>query len=316
MDYTNTIKQQALVLGFDLVGVTAADVLEDAQRKHFVQWLAKGNAAGMDYLRNNIEKRFDPDKLLEGAKSILCVALNYKPSQSIPAGPCRIADFALYEDYHEFIKQRLRVLAEFITQTVSEKSVQFKICVDSVPLAERALAQRAGLGWIGKNKSLIHPEFGCQLLLGELITTAELTPDEPFRENLCGDCVQCLRVCPTGALSDDDTFDGRKCISYLTIEHKGDIPSQLADKIGSRLFGCDQCISVCPFHKKAPTCSNKEFQFSHRRTTLRPENILNWIQEDFDSHFNNSSIKRLGLERLQRNAKICMENRPDRVQPE
>jgi epoxyqueuosine reductase len=304
----NKIKQQALSLGFDLAGVTTAQPLDEAQQRHFIQWLGKGNAAGMEYLRNNIEKRFDPGKLLGSAKSVICVALNYKPSQSVPAGPCRIADYALYEDYHEFIRQRLKVLADFITQTAADNDIQFKVCVDSVPLAERALAKRAGLGWIGKNKSLIHPILGCQLLLGELITTLQLTPEEPFEKDLCGNCEQCLLACPTGALSDDGEFDSRKCISYLTIEEKGNIPQELAEKIGNRLFGCDQCILACPYQENAPLCTNKEFQFYLQRTGLRPEDILNWTQEDFDRHFKNSSIERLGLERFKRNAHICCRN--------
>jgi epoxyqueuosine reductase len=303
-----SIKKKALSLGFDLAGVTTAEPLDDAQQRHFIQWLGKGNAAGMDYLCRNIEKRFDPGKLLSGAKSVICVALNYKPSQSVPAGPCRVADYALYEDYHEFIRQRLKILADFITQTAADNDIQFKVCVDSVPLAERALAKRAGLGWIGKNKSLIHPKLGCQLLLGELITTLELTPDESFEKDMCGACSQCLRACPTGALSDDGGFDSRKCISYLTIEEKGNIPQELAGKIGNRLFGCDQCVLACPYQEKAPACAHKEFQLFHQRTTLRPEDILAWTQDDFDRHFKNSSVERLGLERLQRNARICMEN--------
>jgi epoxyqueuosine reductase len=308
MEHTKTIKEQALALGFDLTGVTSAKPLDENYRLHFVQWLDKGNAAGMEYLRYNIEKRFAPAQLLDGAKSVICVAVNYKPSQVVSDGPCRIADFALYEDYHEFIRQRLKALADFITQIVPGKYIQFKICVDSVPLAERALAKRAGLGWIGKNKSLIHPTLGGQLLLGELITTLELAPDEPFEKDLCGACSKCLRACPAGALSDDGEFDSRKCISYLTIEHKGDIPQDLADKIGNRLFGCDQCIVTCPYQQKAPACTNKEFQFYPQRTALRSRQILDWTQEDFDRHFKNSSIERLGLERLKRNAHICCQN--------
>lgn len=308
MEYVDTIKERALAIGFDAVGITTAEPLNDDQRRYFVRWLDKGNAAGMNYLRNNIEKRFDPGKLLDGAKSVICVALNYKPPQAIPAGPCRVADYALYEDYHEFIRKRLLLLADFIAQTALEKDIRFKVCVDSIPLAERALVCRAGLGWIGKNKSLIHPHFGCQLLLGELITTLELSPDEPFKENLCGDCTQCLQACPTGALSVDGEFDSRKCISYLTIEDKSNIPQNLAEKIGNRLFGCDACILACPFHAKAPACANKDFRFFPWRNVLRSEEILNWTWDDFESYFKGSPIERLGLERLCRNARICRQN--------
>jgi epoxyqueuosine reductase len=308
MEFKDKIKKKALELGFDLAGITSAAPVSEIQREYFRDWVGQGCAGGMEYLGRNIEKRFSPGQLLDGAKSVICVALNYKLSQDIPAGAARVADYALYEDYHEFIKARLSALADFITQTAAEKSIRFKICVDSVPLAERALAQRAGLGWIGKNKSLIHPALGGQLLLGELITTLELAADAPFEKDLCGDCDQCLRACPSEALSETGNFDSRKCISYLTIEEKGDIPQDLAKKIGNRLFGCDQCISVCPYQAAAPACVNKDFQFFPQRRILQPEQISTWTQADFEQMFKGSAVERLGLERLKRNARICLQN--------
>jgi epoxyqueuosine reductase len=308
MECKKKIERKALTLGFDLAGVTTAAPLSENYRRSFQDWLNKGNAAGMEYLGRNIEKRFDPSKLLDEAKSVICVALNYKPPPNIPVGPCKIANYALYEDYHEFIKQRLFQLADFISQSTTGKNIRFRVCVDSAPLAERLLAQRAGLGAVGKHKSLIHPAFGGQLLLGELITTLELAADEPFEENLCGDCVRCIQSCPTGALGGDGDFDSRKCISYLTIEEKGDVPKDLAEKISNRLFGCDECVLACPYQAAAPACSNKDFQIFPERSALQPEQILNWTQDDFDRYFKNSSVERLGLERLKRNARICREN--------
>jgi epoxyqueuosine reductase len=308
MELKDKIKQKALTLGFDLAGITTAAPVDENSRRHFEDWLDRGYAGGMDYLGRNIEKRFNPAELLDGAKSVICVALNYKLPGDVPAGAARVADYALYEDYHEFIKARLSALAEFIAQTAAEKNIRFKICVDSVPLAERALAQRAGLGWIGKHHGLIHPTFGGQLLLGELITTLELAADAPFEKDLCGDCEQCLRACPSGALNETGDFDGRKCISYLTIEEKSDIPQDLAKKIGNRLFGCDECISACPYQAAAPVCANKEFQFFPQRRVLQPEDILNWTQADFEQTFKDSAVERLGLERLKRNAHVCLQN--------
>jgi epoxyqueuosine reductase len=305
MEIKDKIKGKTLELGFDLAGVTAAAPVDESHCRHFRDWLGQGSAGGMEYLGRNIEKRFAPADLLDGARSVVCVALNYKPSQDVPAEGARVADYALYEDYHEFIKARLSALAEFITQSAAEKNIRFKICVDSVPLAERALAQRAGLGWIGKHHGLIHPTLGGQLLLGELITTLELAADAPFEKDLCGDCEQCLRACPTGALSGTGNFDGRKCISYLTIEEKGDIPPEFAAKIGNRLFGCDECVSACPYQAAAPVCANKEFQFFPQRRVLQPEQILNWTQADFEQVFKSSAVERLGSERLNRNARIC-----------
>jgi epoxyqueuosine reductase len=308
MEFKDKIKQKALELRFDLAGITSAAPVSEIQREYFRDWLGQGCAGGMEYLGRNIEKRFSPGELLDGARSVICVALNYKPSQDIPAGGARVADYALYEDYHEFIRRHLSALADFIAQSAAGKNIRFKICVDSVPLAERALAQRAGLGWIGKNKSLIHPTLGGQLLLGELITTLELPPDAPFEKDLCGDCDQCLRACPTGVLSETGNFDSRKCISYLTIEEKGDIPQDLAKKIGNRLFGCDQCISVCPYQAAAPVCANKNFRFFPQRRVLQPAQILNWTQADFEQTFKSSAVERLGLERLKRNARVCLQN--------
>ena len=308
MEFKDKIKKKALELGFDLAGITSAAPISEIQREYFRDWVVKGCAGGMEYLGRNIEKRFSPGELLDGARSVVCVALNYKPPGDIPTESGRVADYALYEDYHEFIKRRLSALAEFITQSAAEKNIRFKICVDSVPLAERALAQRAGLGWIGKHHGLIHPAFGGQLLLGELITTLELPADVPFEKDLCGDCDKCLRACPTGALSETGNFDSRKCISYLTIEEKSDIPQDLAKKIGNRLFGCDQCISVCPYQATAPACANKDFQFFPQRRILQPEQILNWTQADFEQTFKGSTVERLGLERLKRNARVCMQN--------
>ena len=207
MSIESDIKQKALELGFDAVGITTAEPVGGEQADFYRRWIEGGNAGEMGYLHRNIDKRFDPAKLLPGAKSVICVALNYRPVTNNRLEACstlRIARFVQYEDYHPFIKERLFQLAEFIgnaTVPVAPKYncgrdarvPRFKACVDSAPLAERALAQRAGLGFIGKNHMLIHPELGCQILLGELITTLQLQPDEPLDNQSCGDCGKCIR---------------------------------------------------------------------------------------------------------------------------
>lgn len=308
MDIKTQIKQKAVELGFDLVGIASAEPIEEAQRQYFMGWLERGNAAGMEYLTRNIEKRFNPALLLEGAKSIICVALSYKPAETAHDGPCRIADYALYEDYHDFIKARLRKLVDFM-QLTSEVPLECKICVDSVPLAERSIAKRARLGFIGKNHCLIHPELGAQLLLGSVITTLELPADVPMEKDYCGSCNRCIEACPTGALGHNGEYDCRKCISYLTIEEKGDIPEIYHDKIGNRLFGCDNCLLACPYQTAAPARKNLDFQYFPQRNTLIPQEILQWAQDDFLRLFKNSPLHRLGLERLKRNAGICQNNR-------
>ncbi|MBN1788839.1 MAG: tRNA epoxyqueuosine(34) reductase QueG [Sedimentisphaerales bacterium] len=269
-EHTSTveIKQQAKNLGFDLVGITSADPIDTAQIEHFKKWLNAGCQGTMNWLSNNIEKRFDPALLLDGAKSVICTAINYKP----PKTSAQIASYALYEDYHDFIKNKLFKLADFLKSQTSQ-DIKFKACVDSVPLAERALAARAGLGFIGKNHLLTNPQLGSFLLLGELITTLPLEPDEPLeKKDYCKGCSKCINACPANVFG--NFFDARKCISYLTIEHKGEIDKELAAKIKPHLFGCDACILACPYNEKAPVCKSEDFKFYADRLNISDEDEI------------------------------------------
>jgi epoxyqueuosine reductase len=277
----------------------------------------------MTYLHRNLEKRIDPAKLLPKAQSVIVVALNYKPPLlSLRARPPtgKVVAYAQYEDYHPFIKNRLRKLADFIASTAGS-NLQFKICVDSAPLSERAFAVRAGLGFIGKNRMLIHPQFGPQLFLGELLTTLKLQSDQllcchserseescRLIPNNCATCNRCIAACPTGALTNDGFLDANKCINYLTIEYKGQIPSDLSQKIGDRLFGCDDCILACPYQQNAPPCKNNDFKFYADRANLNLNDVLALTEESFKTQFADSVIKRPGLQALKRNAQICLAN--------
>jgi epoxyqueuosine reductase len=265
----------------------------------------------MSYLHQNLPIRFNPAGLLENAKSVIVVGLNYTPLKHKSKAPVveptgRIASYAQYEDYHSFIKERLYKLADFI-KSLAGPGVKSKICVDSVPLAERALAVRAGLGFIGKNHMLINPKLGCRVFLGEIITDLKLPPDEPVAGD-CGNCRKCFEACPTGALRPDGQFDAGLCINYLTIEHKGQIPPGPAEKIGDRLFGCEECIVACPYEKNAPICKNRQFRFYGDRARIGLQEILSMDAEAFEAKFAESPIKRLGLEGLKRNARICLAN--------
>lgn len=325
MGLAEDIKQKAFLLGFDLAGITDASPLDSGQLKLLTDWLAAGCAGRMDYMRNNLDKRTNPAKLLKNAKSVICLGLNYNPLNADPslrASPAAggeakqpqpedapmgtIANYARYEDYHPFIKKLLRKLTDFIS-SVAGTGFSFKICVDSVPLAERTFAARAGLGFIGKNRMLINPKLGPQILLGEIITSLKLPADEPLKSS-CSNCNKCLAACPTGALMPDGRFDANKCISYLTIEYKDDFPAGLTPKIGARLFGCDECVLTCPYQASAPVCKNKQFKFYSDRAKLNLNVILNMSEDDFESKFADSPLKRLPLDCLKRNAKTCLAN--------
>ena len=306
------IKEKALKLGFDVVGVTDSSAIcgEDVERMR--RWLQAGCAGGMDYLHRNFEKRMNPTLLVDNARSVICVGLNYhfveqkQGSEELPGCFGRVARYAQYEDYHPFMKQLMRELVVFIEFQVGEE-FSFKVCVDSVPLAERALAERAGLGFIGKNHMLTNPELGSELFLGEIITDLDLDVDQPVSGG-CSGCSKCIEACPTGALFGDGQFDARKCISYLTIEHKGPIEGEAARSIGDRLFGCDRCVMACPYQNKAPECRNSGFGFNPDMGRLDLGEVMSMDAGGFEVKFGDSVIKRMGLERFKRNAAICLEN--------
>ena len=323
MGSAEEIKQKAFQLGFDLAGITDASPLDNDQFKSLTDWLAFGCAGRMDYMRDNLDKRTNPVKFLKSARSIICLGLNYNPPPSDPSLRARhnqakqsqsddtspagtVANYAQYEDYHLFIKQQLRKLTNFIA-SIAGTGFRFKICVDSAPLAERTLAARAGLGFIGRNRMLINPHLGPQIFLAEIVTSLKLPPDEPIKD-ACPGCNKCLTACPTGALTPDGRLDANKCISYLTIEYKDQFPPDLAPKIGARLFGCDECVIACPRHADAPVCKNKQFKFYNDRAQLNLNEILNMSEDDFKARFSDSPFTRLGLDRLKRNAQTCLNN--------
>lgn len=302
MGFEKEIKRKALSLGFDIIGITSAEDIDAGQIENFKDWLKAGCNAEMAFLERDVEKRFSPAAIVPGAKSVICVAINYKIKQPVVKDSLQIASYALYPDYHKFIREKLLLLAEFLKS--KDNNLKFKICVDSSPIAEKLLAMRAGLGFIGKNRLLTNSQTGSFILLGEIITNLQLEPDEPVGKQLCGDCRKCIDACPTKALSDNG-FDARKCISYLTIEHKGEINPELKNKMGLHLFGCDECLLACPYNDKTPLCEKRQYGFVAREIIIKPEDVLCWTEKDFENFAANSAILRTGFDRIKRNALIC-----------
>lgn len=308
---TGLILAEAHRLGFDLAGV--CDSAPPQTHGVFKEWLSAGMQGTMSYLDRSVELRSDPAHLLEGVRSIIAVGLNYRQTSSAVKGEPRIASYALGRDYHKTIRGKLRSLDHFVKELHPESSG--RVCVDSAPILEREYAQRAGLGWPGKNTCLIDSKRGSWFLIGLLLTTAELVPSVPAVGG-CGNCRLCIEACPTGAIvqrGEAWQVDSRKCVSYLTIEHKGPIPDDLVSGIGDWTFGCDVCQDVCPFNQP------RENQPLRGRETLEPDflarrrwpnlsEIATLQPADWDEITQGSPVRRCGLEGLQRNARINREN--------
>jgi epoxyqueuosine reductase len=314
MGLEQEIKEKGRELGFDAVGITDASPIGSPHVEHLREWLRRGYAGPMDYMHRNLEKRIDPAQLRKGAKSVIVVALNYKTTDSAsdpaseflrleceidPTG--KVAAYAQYEDYHAFLKSLLRELASFLSVRTGRPD-RYKICVDSAPLAEKALAVRAGLGFIGRNHLLIHPQLGPQVLLGELITTLPLQPDEPH-EGTCQNCDRCLKACPTGALRPDGFLDAGRCISCLT---QYPSPAGPAPDTHDWLFGCDECLFACPFDYESPRRANRQFKHHPDRAWLDLREVLALDPQTFEARFADSPLHRLGLAPLQRTTRFCL----------
>jgi epoxyqueuosine reductase len=304
----SAIKEKAAELGFDLVGIARCQPSPHAG--YFRQWLDDGHAGEMHYLESRVEERADPARYLPGAASVICLAINYHvdlktPAETDAAAPGRIARYALGDDYHEVMKSRLHALADWLRTVVPDCAT--RACVDTAPVLEKDLAARAGIGWMGKNTCLIHPQIGSWLLLGEIITTLDLPADAPMEDH-CGSCTRCIDACPTAAITSPYQLDARKCISYLTIEHRGEIPAAMQPLIGDWLYGCDICQDVCPFNRKAPTSSDPAWQPRFPTGTLDANEVLRWTAEEYRGHLRGSAMKRVKLPILRRNAGIVAQN--------
>ena len=303
------IKAEASRLGFFVCGFARPEPVSEAMRRHYLGWLADGRNADMAYLGNNLDKRFDPRLLMPGVKTIVVVAQNYFPARRLPEGEPQIADYALGLDYHDIVKQKLRQLAATVG------IADYRAFVDTAPVLERYWAVRAGLGWIGKNQQLIIPHAGSEFFLGELFVTVELPPDEPL-PNRCGTCHRCVDACPTHALSlpatcvegygDITRFDARLCLSYQTIENRGELTVDAKAAMGDTFYGCDRCQRACPWNRFAKPSTEPLLQPREELLAMTRQKWGNLTEEDYRRLFKGSAVKRAKYEGLMRNIKACL----------
>ncbi|MFC0217861.1 tRNA epoxyqueuosine(34) reductase QueG [Pseudochelatococcus lubricantis] len=305
--------KQALVAraraeGFDVVRVTRADAIPEAGAR-LESWLAAGHHASMDWMAQTADRRASPHALWPEVRSVIVLAMNYGPADDPMALLARrshgvIAAYARNRDYHDIIKGKLKQVAGFLASRAGE---EVKVFVDTAPVMEKPLAQAAGLGWQGKHSVIVSRDHGGWLLLGIIFTTADLPPDTPERDH-CGSCTRCLDICPTGAFPAPYQLDARRCISYLTIEHKGAIPRAFRAAIGNRVFGCDDCLAVCPWNKFAAVAREAKLIACEENVAPPLAELARLTDAAFRLRFAGSPVKRTGRERFVRNVLIAIGN--------
>lgn len=293
---SSIIKAEAQRLGFFTSGIARAERVSETKERDYREWLREGGHASMQYLENNLDKRLDPRLLVEGVKSIVCVALNYAPSEMIPEGEPQIASYALGQDYHDVVKNRLRLLAESIG------AQNYRVFCDSAPVMERYWAEQSGLGWIGKSQLLIIPKAGNMFFLGELFLQEEVDEYDSPVVNRCGTCTKCLDACPTGALGGEH-FCAERCLSYQTIENRGELSELAKEKMGDMFYGCDRCVKACPWNSFATPTDVEEFRPNPELLEMTREKWANLTEEDYRRLFKGSAVKRAKYSGLMRNIK-------------
>jgi epoxyqueuosine reductase len=292
---TQFVKSRAQALGFDHCGISRAGQLEDEARK-LERWLSQGKHGTMSWMENWFDKRIDPTKLMEGAKSVISVLLNYAPADdSLSMGPFKISRYAYGQDYHDVLKKKLALLVQELQQQYG--TFNARIFVDSAPVMDKAWAKKSGLGWIGKNSNLITKSAGSYFFIAEIICDLEFEYDGAIKD-YCGSCTRCVDACPTDAITEAYVVDGSKCISYLTIELKESIPETYKGKMENWVFGCDICQEVCPWNSFAVPHQNNEFVPKEELKKWRDEEVT---EEVFKTLFTKSAIKRTKFMGFQRN---------------
>lgn len=292
-----SLKKKSEALGFHNFGV--AKVPMELRRDYYNQWIKEGKHGTMAWMENNNERRLNPESLMPEAKSILVFAMNYY--QKDPERNFRVAKYALGKDYHSVIYKRLKKICRFLKENYNSDQKPY---VDTGPVLEKPIAEAAGLGWQGKSTILVEKKRGTWSFLGSIVTTLDL-PASKGGKDYCGNCTRCIECCPTQAIISPYKLDASKCISYLTIEHKGSIPHEYREAVGDRVFGCDECLDVCPWNKWAKITNETQFAV---RSLPDLKTILVWGEEDFKSNLVASPIKRVKLNGLKRNVALVLGN--------
>jgi len=304
------VRRWANELGFQQVGITDVD-LRDAEEK-LLQWLAAGHHGEMDYMARHGHKRSRPQLLTPGTLSVISVRMDYLPEDSNAAislldhdSKAYVARYALGRDYHKLMRRKLGALGKKIEQQIG--AFGYRVFTDSAPVLEKPLAEKAGLGWIGKHTNLLNKNAGSWFFLGEIYTDLKLPADKPATSH-CGSCHACIDVCPTKAIVAPYQLDARRCISYLTIELKESIPPEYRDAIGNRVFGCDDCQLFCPWNKFASLTTNDDFMPRHGLDSAELVDLFNWSEEEWQRKTEGSAIRRIGFERWLRNIAVALGN--------
>ncbi len=306
------IRAEATRLGFSACGFARADCAPQAG-PDLMRWLGEGRHGSMEWMETRAHQRVAPTALWPEAQSVIALGMSYAPegdplALASDGSAGRISVYAQGRDYHDTVKKALKALARWL---VAQSACELKVFVDTAPVMEKPLSAAAGIGWQGKHTNIVSREHGSWLFLGAIFTTLEIEPDQPARDN-CGTCTRCLDACPTQAFDGARRIDARKCISYLTIEHKGPIPNELRKAIGNRIYGCDDCLAVCPWNRFADAAAaNRAFVPREELIAPRLADLLALDDAAFRQKFSGSPIKRIGVKRMVRNCLIAAGNSGD-----